>query len=162
MIRAHRWLWGLLGVVWPLASAAAPDVAAGLAAADHAVEAGLGAAAVHMDPMVRAMERGAHNARAFMTGPDYAIPATPADLTCEQIYERIVQLTPQTYNYRPAFWEDPRNGALVALSWVFTPSYYLLAYSGVAYHGEQQSIGGVNRQIDALRRASARKDCWVR
>ena len=109
-----------------------------------------------------AVERLAHDARSFVTGPSYEVPAIDDRLTCEQLYAGIVSLTSQTYSYHDSYWNDPRNAAILAAGFVVTPAFYALTYTAVGGYAENQRVRNVNMQLDALRQASARKQCWIR
>ena len=109
-----------------------------------------------------AVERLTHGARAFVEGPRYEVPAVGDQLTCEQLYAGIVNLSSQTYSYRSSYWDDPRNGVIMAAGFVVAPAFYALGYTALKGYGEDQRLRKVNMQLDALRQASARKQCWVR
>lgn len=109
-----------------------------------------------------AVERLAHDAHSFITGPSYEVPAVDDRLTCEQLYAGIVSLTSQTYSYHGSYWDDPRNAAILAAGFVVTPAFYALGYTAMGGYAENQRVRDVNMQLDALRQASARKQCWVR
>lgn len=109
-----------------------------------------------------AVERLAHGARAFAEGPRYEIPAVDDRLTCEQLYSGIVSLSSHSYSYRPSYWDDPRNAVIMAAGFVVAPAFYAFTYTALTGYGEDQRLRNVNMQLDALRQASARKQCWVR
>jgi hypothetical protein len=115
-----------------------------------------------LDPVSQAVQREAQKVGDFLEGPQYrSWPVNPA-LDCTQIYEEMVRLTPYTYNYKPDFYDDPRNGAIGALGFAFTPIFYAWSYTALDRYSEQRKISDTGQRIDALRRASARQDCWVR
>ena len=50
----------------------------------------------------------------------------------------------------------------MAAGFVVAPAFYALSYTALTGYGEDQRVRNVNMQLDALRQASARKQCWVR
>lgn len=155
---AKNFIGALVGgtLFFSAAVAAAPESAEGVTpAAPYALAAAI-------DPVAQAIEGGARNVQSFIAGPSSERPEVGDHLNCEQIYDRIVRLAPRTYNYRAGYWEDPRNAAIGALGFVVTPMFYAWGYTAFDHYGEQQQIAAANREIDALRYASARQDCWVK
>lgn len=112
-------------------------------------------------PVADAVRREAVKVQEFAAGPRYIEFPTPNG-TCAQIYDEMVRLMPRTYNYKPEFYEDPRNAALGMLGFVFTPVFYGWAYTALDNYSEGRQIDNANMRIDALRRAAAQQDCWVR
>lgn len=112
-------------------------------------------------PVADAIRRETAKVQEFAVGPRYIEFATPTG-SCEQIYEEMVRLMPRTYNYKPDFYDDPRNAALGMLGFVFTPVFYGWAYTAIDNYSEGRQIDNVNMRIDSLRRAAAQRDCWVR
>lgn len=114
------------------------------------------------DPVGRVIGNEARKLQDFVVGPQYQEWPAPATSDCPQIYEEIVRLTPYTYNYKPDFYDDPRNAALGLLGLVYPQAFYVWGYTALDNYSEGRTIADTRMHIDSLRRASARQDCWVR
>jgi hypothetical protein len=114
------------------------------------------------DPVGRVIGNEARKLQDFVVGPRYHEWPAPATSDCAQIYEEIVRLTPYTYNYKPDFYDDPRNAALGLLGLVYPQAFYVWGYTALDNYSEGRTIADTRMHIDSLRRASARQDCWVR
>jgi hypothetical protein len=114
-----------------------------------------------LKPVAEAARREAAKLQDFATGPRYIEFAAPNG-SCAQIYEEMVRLMPRTYNYKPDFYDDPRNAALGMLGFVFTPVFYGWAYTALDNYSEDSSISRTNMRLNSLRQAAAQQDCWVR
>jgi hypothetical protein len=102
------------------------------------------------------------DAHDLLVGPERPAAMSPTDLDCRALYARRVALIQDRLDYRPTFWDDPRNRTSVFLGATWTPAFYYLGYSALA--GYTQANTGPQRQaeIDALRSASARQRCFER
>ena len=90
-------------------------------------------------------------------------PAEMLDsLSCQQLYEMRVGLTREQLDYVPAYWSDARNVGAAMIGTVFTPGYYYLGYTAVNNFQRDSEKLDRDSQLTALRRASARKDCFIR
>lgn len=114
------------------------------------------------DPVARVIGDEARKLQDFVVGPRYHEWPAPATTDCAQIYEEIVRLTPHTYNYKPDFYDDPRNAALGLLGLVYPEAFYVWGHTALDNYSEGRTIADTRMHIDSLRRASARQDCWVR
>lgn len=114
------------------------------------------------DPVGRAIGNEARKLQDFVVGPQYREWPAPGTSDCAQIYEEIVRLTPYTYNYKPDFYDDPRNAALGLLGLVYPEAFYVWGYTALDNYSEGRRIADTRMHIDSLRRASAQQDCWVR
>lgn len=90
--------------------------------------------------------------------------------SCEELDEAITYLLPATYNYKPAFNEDPYIGAaiwgttlnqvpvvepLLEYAWMYIPYSWFIGYL------EEGKRHDAHYHIEKLRRAKAMKDCFV-
>jgi hypothetical protein len=114
------------------------------------------------DPVGRVVGNEARKLGDFVVGPQYREWPAPVAADCAQIYEEIVRLTPYTYNYKPDFYDDPRNAALGMLGLVYPEAFYVWGYTALDNYSEGRTIADTRMHIDSLRRASAQQDCWVR
>ena len=94
--------------------------------------------------------------------PDEAMLAT----TCEELDEAITYLIPDTYQYKPDFYDDKYNGAAVWASTIDTLSigeiaWMYLPYSWFMGYQEESRQHKAFYQIEKLRRAKAIKQCYV-
>jgi hypothetical protein len=64
-------------------------------------------------------------------------------------------------NYKPPFYDDPRNNVAVVLGTFFEPAYFYLAYTGITGYTEKLSKDEMTAELDALRYASAQRNCFV-
>lgn len=105
----------------------------------------------------------AAEARHLLLGP--ARPAPPAVLPgqdCATLYARRLALMRTQYDYKPAYTDDPRNRAAVFIGTIFTPAFYYLAFTGIQSYTEHAHDAQTQAEIDALRYASALRQCYVR
>ncbi len=170
LARKLRCLAGLLTAAL-LAPAAAQDEAAPLFDADATRawlrEQGHHAAGIAIDGVHDATEFAWDSydaARDMVEGPRR--PETPAliqlvDMSCDQLYYRRLALLPDTLDYAPAYYDDPRNKAAVVIGTIITQGYYYLGYSMFTGYRDQQRKVSVEAELDALRAASAYKQCFL-
>ena len=98
----------------------------------------------------------------FVSGPRYLeFPANP-NATCADLYAQMRRIMPRTYNYKPDFYDDPRNEALGLLGFVYAPVFYGWALTSLDNYFDGRNIAKNNMRLDALRQAAADQDCWVR
>lgn len=109
-----------------------------------------------------ARDRAADGRRLVLgpTAPQVTPP--PATLTCTELYERRVALMQQQLDYRPAYTDDPRNQAAVFIGTIATPAFYFLPFSGIQDYVDADRKVRTERELDALRYASATRQCYVR
>lgn len=97
----------------------------------------------------------------------YRIPssATPSASdrakNCYALENEIAALVPQTYSYKPDFYNDPYQGASVWIgTTLFMPAYALSVYSGIQQYGENTRIVSAEERIDVLRHLKAQNRCF--
>lgn len=80
---------------------------------------------------------------------------------CLALEQEIAALQPQTYSYKPGFYDDPYQGASV---WVgttlFMPAYALSGYLAYLDYQENARIISAEERIEALRHLKARQHCF--
>lgn len=116
-------------------------------------------------PAVVFAQDRARDALRLLEGPQPPAPRTaPRDLSCTELYERRVTLMRQTRDYRPGYWDDPRNKAAIFIGTIYNPAFYFLAYSGITEYLEtaRGTADDIRTELDSLRYASAYKQCFVR
>ena len=92
-------------------------------------------------------------------------PTVPTDLSrlsCAELYRMRTELLRQSYDYVPAYLDDPRNVAALAIGTIATPAFYYLPYTGVQSYLRGRRAIAADAELTALREASAAKDCFVR
>lgn len=81
--------------------------------------------------------------------------------SCIELEHEIAYLTPLTYSYKPGFYQDPYQGASVAVGTaIFWPAYGLLGYSGYLDYKENERIISAEERINLLRQLKAEKRCF--
>lgn len=104
----------------------------------------------------------ARDTRRLILGPQQpAVAPVPERETCESLYTRRLALMRAQLNYKPSFYQDPRNTLAVAIGAVFEPGYYVLAYTGLSGYLDKLAKNEMSAEIDALRYASAERHCFV-
>ncbi len=104
-----------------------------------------------------------HDTRHLIEGPQgSAPPAIAPDQSCITLYERRLTLLRQLDDYKPPYWDDPRNQAAVFIGTMWTPAFYFLGYSAVNARLEEIDDIGPQTELDALRHASAQQRCFER
>jgi hypothetical protein len=80
---------------------------------------------------------------------------------CRQLELELRALQPETYSYKPGFYEDSQQGAAI---WVgttmFWPAYGVVAWSAVTEYGEQGRIINAENRIAELRQLKAEMRCF--
>lgn len=90
-------------------------------------------------------------------------PPTASDRTrnCLALEREISELMPQTYSYKPDFYNDPYQGAAI---WVgttlFMPAYALSGYAGYIQYRENGRIISAENRIETLRHLKAQQHCF--
>jgi opacity protein-like surface antigen len=167
----HRWLTGLIAAMLGGSAALAadaempafdPEATKGWVRAQGATAARIGIDGVK-DATAFAWD-SYEDARNMVEGPRR--PDTPAlvnllDLPCHELYHRRMALLPDTYDYAPAYWDDARNKAAVVIGTIITQGYYYLGYSMFTGYRDQLRKVSVEAELDALRAASAYKQCFL-
>lgn len=97
----------------------------------------------------------------------YRTPAVPSpsaadrQKNCIALEQEIAGLQPQTYSYKPGFYDDPYQGASV---WVgttlFMPAYALSGYLAYLQYQENARIISAEDRIEVLRHLKARHHCF--
>lgn len=102
-----------------------------------------------------------HDGRRLLEGPrQTATPAVAPGQSCIALYERRLELLRNMNDYKPAYWDDPRNQAAVFIGTIWTPAFYFLGYSAIS--AQLDSLNDIDPQVelDALRFASAEQRCF--
>ena len=89
-------------------------------------------------------------------------PPIPEDQSCVELYRRRIELIGETDDYKPAYWNDPRNQAAVFIGTIWTPAFYFLGYSPVTAHLDELNDNDPRSHLTPLRRTSARQRCFER
>ncbi len=102
-----------------------------------------------------------YDGQRLVLGPsEIALPAIDPNSSCIELYQRRVKLWHQVHDYKPAYWNDPRNQAAVFLGTIWSPAFYFLGFSAVTAHLDQLNDAAPLAEIDALSRASAQLRCF--
>ncbi len=91
------------------------------------------------------------------------LPKSSGDmaLTCADLDREISRLAPYTYNYRPAFDQDPYVGASLWVgTTVFMPAYAFLGLRYIGDFQQDQRIQTASARIESLRHLKAEKFCY--
>lgn len=86
--------------------------------------------------------------------------------SCQELDEAITYLIPQTYQYKPDFYDDKYNGAAIwastieelsinEVAWLYLPYSWFIGY---LEEGRQHEAF---YKIEKLRMAKAKKHCYV-
>lgn len=105
----------------------------------------------------------ADDARAVLLGP--ARPATPVidpALDCNALYARRVALTRQQLDYHTGYLDDPRNQTALAIGTVTPWGFAYLPFTAMQSYTRSARKGQLETELDALRQASARLQCFRR
>jgi len=98
------------------------------------------------------------------------LPVQPDEMlltrSCEELDYAITYLLPETYNYKPGFYDDNYHGAAVWGSTVaefsiFENSWLYLPYSWLVGYLEQGQQHKAFYHVEQMRRAKAVKNCYV-
>ncbi|MCW8908009.1 MAG: hypothetical protein OQL28_12230 [Sedimenticola sp.] len=97
----------------------------------------------------------------------YRTPAVPTpspgdrQKNCIALEQEIASLQPQTYSYKPGFYDDPYQGTSV---WVgttlFMPAYALSGYLAYLQYQENARVISAEERIEVLRHLKARHHCF--
>lgn len=107
-----------------------------------------------------ALDRVEDGQRLVLGPSELPLPAIDPNLNCIELYQRRVKLWHQVHDYKPDYWNDPRNQAAVFIGTLWTPAFYFLGFSAVTAHLDQLNDVGPQAELDALSRASARLRCF--
>ena len=105
----------------------------------------------------------ATDAQALLLGPQR--PATPTidpALDCNALYARRVALTRQQLDYHTGYLDDPRNQTALAVGTVSTWGFAYLPFTALQSYTRSAARGQIETELDALRQASARLQCFRR
>lgn len=123
---------------------------------------GTSSKAISIEPVIAFGERRLDDIKNLIGGPNgHPAPHIAPHQTCQQLYRRRLQLLPQTLDYKPAYWDDPRNKVAVFLGTVFAPAFYFLTYSAFSSYLDEARQIDPRIELDALRQASAQQRCFV-
>ncbi|NNJ91190.1 MAG: hypothetical protein HKP55_05915 [Gammaproteobacteria bacterium] len=98
------------------------------------------------------------------------LPVKPEEMlltrSCEELDYAITYLLPDTYNYKPGFYDDNYHGAAVwgstvAEFTIFENSWLYLPYSWLIGYLEQGQQHKAFYHVEQMRRAKAVKNCYV-
>lgn len=118
---------------------------------------------VNIDPILKFAERRILDIKKLIGGPNgHPAPAIAPYQSCQQLYARRLQLLPKTLDYKPAYWDDPRNQVAVFLGTMFAPAFYFLSYTGVTSYLDAAHQIDPRIELDALRHASAQQRCFIK
>ena len=121
------------------------------------------AVTISADPALEFAKNRFNDLKKIIVGPNGQPPPDIAPYqTCQQLYRRRLELLPKTLNYKPDYWDDPRNQVAVFLGTMFTPAFYFLGYSGISAYLDAANQIDPRIELDALRHASAQQRCFVR
>jgi len=99
--------------------------------------------------------------RRLIEGPTVATPPViEPNQGCVALYQRRLVLLQQMHDYKPAYWDDPRNQAAVFLGTIWTPAFYFLGHSALTAQLDELSEIDPQTELDALRHASAQQRCF--
>ena len=117
---------------------------------------------VTADPIAEFAKHRFNDLKKIIKGPNgQPAPDISPFQSCQQLYQRRLSILPQTLNYKPDYWDDPRNQVAVFLGTMFTPAFYFLGYSGVSAYLDAANQIDPRIELDALRHASAQRRCFV-
>ena len=105
----------------------------------------------------------AADAAAVLLGP--AVPVTPTiepALDCNALYLRRMALTRQQLDYHTSYLDDPRNQTALAVGTVTTWGFAYLPFTAMQSYTRSARKGQIEAELDALRQASARLQCFRR
>ncbi|MGE0388158.1 MAG: hypothetical protein AB7Q97_25825 [Gammaproteobacteria bacterium] len=88
----------------------------------------------------------------------------PEDLarSCEDLYYERVALMQRRNSFGPAYYDDPRNRAIMTVGAMMAPElYYMFGFTAFESYYDRRRVEAVTRRLDGLRQASARQDCFV-
>ena len=118
---------------------------------------------ISADPVLKFAKNRYRDIKKIIFGPNgQPAPVIAPYQTCHQLYRRRLELLPQTLNYKPDYWDDPRNQVAVFLGTMFTPAFYFLGYSGISAYLDAANQIDPRIELDALRHASAQQRCFTR
>ena len=117
---------------------------------------------VNIDPVLAFAERRILDIKKLIGGPNgHPAPTIAPYQSCQQLYARRLQLLPKTLNYKPAYWDDPRNQVAVFLGTMFAPAFYFLSYTGITSYLDAAHQIDPRIELAALRHASAQQRCFL-
>lgn len=117
----------------------------------------------NFDPVFKFAERRILDIKKLIGGPNgHPAPAIAPYQSCQQLYTRRLQLLPKTLDYKPAYWDDPRNQVAVFLGTMYAPAFYFLSYTGITAYLDAAHQIDPRIELDALRHASAQQRCFIK
>ena len=100
-------------------------------------------------------------ANALINGPQPATFRNYSQLSCAELYARRLKLYRKDVDTNPTFTDDPRNHAAVFIGLIYTPAFYYLPYSAIMNYRDHAHDVRRESKLDALRFASAERDCFI-
>ena len=121
------------------------------------------AVTISPDPIVEFTKQRIGDLKKLVLGPNgQPAPHIEPYQTCQQLYQRRLALLPKTLNYKPSYWDDPRNQVAVFLGTMFSPAFYFLGYSGISSYLDTANQIDPRIELDALRHVSAQQRCFLK
>ncbi len=81
-------------------------------------------------------------------------------LSCRELEQEMVSLVPQTYSYKPGFFDDSLQGAALWLGSEYKEAYWFVLYGLYFDYQESRRIIPAEDRIEVLRRLKAEKRCF--
>ena len=97
----------------------------------------------------------------FRTPTAPTIDSRDLALSCVQLEQEMVALTPLTYSYKPGFYDNPYQGGAVILGTIGSPYFYLYSlYDYYLDYREEARVIPAQQRIETLRRLKADRHCF--
>ncbi len=100
----------------------------------------------------------------YRTPPSGELAKEDLAKSCRELEQEMRVLVPQTYSYKPGFYDDPVHGTALWLGITSTVapivSYGIFGYSGYVEHQENKRIHTAQDRIGQLRQLKAEKRCF--
>ena len=104
---------------------------------------------------------GYRNGRQLINDPrEIPLPTIETNRSCIDLYRRRVTIMRHLHDYKPPYWDDPRNQSAVFLGTIWIPAFYFLGYSAVSAHLDELNKLEPQAELEALSRASAQQRCF--
>ena len=84
-----------------------------------------------------ALDRVNDGQRLVLGPSEIPLPVIDPNASCIELYQRRIKLWHRVHDYKPAYWNDPRNQAAVFIGTLWTPAFYFFGYSAVTAHLDQ-------------------------
>ena len=104
-----------------------------------------------------------HDGKQLLLGPQpRPYPRVPATSDCIALYQQRLALRHERLDYKPGYWDDPRNQTAVFIGTIWSPVFYFLGYTAVSAHLADLNDADPTAELDALSAASQRQRCFER